>query len=336
VVHFGFHYVDGATKSTHLARLVRDQVVRSHQAMLQFAQHMHARSICLGYEATRSGRENVQELALAEMAAFSGGGGFSARGEPQAKYRRFFKSHPELFDGWRQTAPAAVLYAHWGANPLAHVRPFGRPMIHDYLARSHRPFVALVDASLPEKADGLAGFGVIYLQSAAYEMSEQQLQALREWVSRGGCLVLANEAITLNGQPASELFGTDKGHPAGGTRGVALWSWDEPTTPTPMIAPTEGLARNLRFVVYRKDDCLALHAVNYNVCLLDEARRVLDVEPTPISLPLPADWAAVKGTCYDPDAEPQPVECTVAHGTASFTLPRTHVYKIVLVERTGP
>jgi hypothetical protein len=79
-VHFGFHYTDGSTSNAHLARLVRDQLVRSHQATLQFTQHMRARSICLGYEATRSGRENVQELALAEMAAFSGGGGFSARG----------------------------------------------------------------------------------------------------------------------------------------------------------------------------------------------------------------------------------------------------------------
>ena len=338
VVHFGFHYVDGGTKNTHLARLVRDQMVRSHQAMLQFAQHMQARSICLGYEATRSGRESVQQLALAEMAAFSGGGGFSSRGEPQAKYGRFFKSHPALFDGWRQTAPAAVLYAYWGGNPFSHVRPYGQPTIHDHLARSHRPFVALVDASLPQAVGELAGFRVIYLQSAGYEMSERQLQTLYEWLSLGGCLVLANEAITLNGQPACELFGVDKERPvrARGRGKVALWSWNEPTMPTPAIAPTDGLERNLRFAVYRKLDRLALHAVNYNVCLLDEARQVLDVEPTPISLPLPNGWAAVKGTCYDPDVKPQPVECTVADGAASFTLPRTHVYKIVLLERTGP
>jgi hypothetical protein len=99
-----------------------------------------------------------------------------------------------------------------------------------------------------------------------------------------------------------------------------------------MIAPVDGLERNLRFAVYSRGDRLALHAVNYNVCLLDEARRVLDVGPTPVELPIPAGWTAVKATCYDPDAEPQPIECSVDRDIVRFTLPKTHVYKIVLVE----
>jgi len=337
-VHFGFHYVDGGTSNTHLARLVRDQMVRSHQAMLQFVQQMHARSICLGYEATRSGRENVQELALAEMAAFSGGGGFSSKGEPQAKYRAFFQAHPELFDGWKQTAPAAVLYAYWGGNPFSHVRPYGRPTIHDHLARTHRPLVALVDAGLPETAEELSDFRVIYLPSVAYEMTAAQSEALHAWTKQGGCLVFAGEAITLNGTPISELTGLGKEQPVldFGEGKIALWDEDEPTVPTPTIAPSDGLARNLRFAVYGQADRLALHAVNYNVCLLDEARQVLDVGPTPIELPVPADWKAAKATCYDPGAEPQTIECTVSDGTARFTLPGTRVYKIVLLERTRP
>jgi len=336
LVHLGFHYVDGGTANTHLARLARDQLVRSHQAKLQFVQHMQARSICLGYEATRSGRENVQELALSEMAAFSGGGGFSARGEPQAKYRRFFKSYPELFDGWRQTARDAVLYAYWGGNPLSHVRPYGQPTIHDHLARTHRPFVALVDASLPEAADELADFRAVYLGSPAYETLAGSLEALRDWVAGGGCLVLAGETITLNGSPASELFDVDKDRPVQvlGRGKVLLWDWDEPPLVTPAIAPTDGLEGNLRFALYRKAERLALHAVNYNVCLLDEARQVLDVEPTSIELPLPADWAGVKAVCYDPDAEPRPTECAVGDGSVRFTLPSVHIYKIVLLEKT--
>jgi hypothetical protein len=328
--------VDGGTANTHLARLMRDQMVRSHQAKLQFVQHMHARSICLGYEATRSGRGNVQELALAEMAAFSGGGGFSSKGEPQAKYRAFFKAHPELFDGWQQTAPAAVLYAYWGGNPFSHVRPYGRPTLHDYLARTHRPFVALVDAALPETAEALSGFRAIYLPSAGYEVSASQDQTLRDWIARGGCLVLAREGITLNGRPASEVFGIDEDKPAQamGRGKVVLWNWSDPTVPTPAIAPTEGLGRNLRFAVYQKGDRVALHAVNYNVCLLDEARQVLDVEPTPIELPVRAEWKAAKAACYDSDADAQTLACTITDGTARFMLPKTHIYKIVVLERT--
>ena len=43
-----------------------------------------------------------QELALAEFAAFSGGGGVSGKGPAQAKYRKFLKKHHRLFDDWQQ------------------------------------------------------------------------------------------------------------------------------------------------------------------------------------------------------------------------------------------
>jgi len=335
LVHFGFNYVDGPRHS-HLARLTRGQLCRTHQAKMQFVQHMHARSIFLGYDASRSGRENVQELALAETAAFSGGGGFSARNKPQAKYRAFFKKHPELFDGYRQAAPAAILYARWGSNPFSHVRIYGQPTIHDHLGQTHRPYVALVDASLPEKSDALAVFRVIYLEAAEYELSAPQLAALRKYVEDGGCLVLADTTQTINGRPAAELFGVSHDRPTAksGRGTVALWQWEKPLVPTAAVAPGDGRRGNLRFALYRKSDRLAMHVVNYNVCLLDKARRrVLDVEPTPLEIPVPADWTAAQATCFDPDAEPQAIDCTVADGTARFTLPKTHICKIVLLEK---
>jgi hypothetical protein len=269
------------------------------------------------------------------MAAFSGGGGFAARGEPQAKYRRFFKAHGELFDGWQQTAPAAMLYAYWGGNPFSHVRPYGQPTMHDWLGRTHRPFVALVDGNLCEAASEMAGLRVIYLPSVGYEMSAAQLQAVLDWVTQGGWLVLGNERISLNGKPASELFGIDQQHAARarGRGKVVLWDGSDPAATTPMVAPTGGLVRNLRFAIYGQGDRLAVHVVNYNVCLLDEARQVLDVGPTPVELPIPAGWTAAKAVCYDPDAEPQPIACDVDGGRARFLLPETHVYQIVLLER---
>ena len=99
------------------------------------------------------------------------------------------------------------------------------------------------------------------------------------------------------------------------------------------IAPSDGLRRYLRFGLYRKGDGLALHAVNYNVCLLDEARRVLQVEPTPLEVPLPEGWTAAQATCFDPDAEPVRLRCTVAEQTARLLLPEMRIYKIVLLER---
>lgn len=324
LVSLGFTYTDAGHVRLFpkVAPLALDRICRTHTASQLFAQHMHARQIFLGYEAGREGFENVQELALAEMAAFSGGGGFSGSGAPQAKYRALFKKHPELFAGWQMTAPAAVLYAHWGRNPLGYIRPVAQPTIQEYLAETHRLYVSLIDASLPDSAAPLAAYRVIYLQSPAYEVSPLQRDALRQYVAGGGHVVVANQNITLNGEPIDKVLGPGK---------TSLWDWKTPSAPTESIAASRGRQKNLRFALYRRDNQLALHAVNYNVCLLDPQKRILDVEPTALRLPLPAGWSAVTARCFDPDAAPEEVPCRVSDGTAMLTLPRIHVYKIVLI-----
>jgi hypothetical protein len=294
----------------------------SHLAEWLFAQHMHARTMSVDYDVLRDGWGNVQELALAEMAAFGGGGGLDGAGSPQALYRSFFRQYPELFAGWQPTAPAAVLYGYWCTkNPLETHRPVTHSRITDVLAAGHRPFVALVDASLPAAADELAGFAVIYLGSPSYEMSSDQLRALGEYAGR---IVLVDRDVVINGRPAIELIRGER---------VTVWDPKRPTTPTPAIAPTDGVRKNVYFAIYRKADRLAVHAVNYNVCLLDPQRKVLEVEPTPLCLPLPAGWKAAGATCFEPGVGPQSVPCRVADGIAQLTLPKLHIYKIVLLDR---
>jgi len=343
-VHFGFRYtdeshLDAANRRLHVAPLSRGRICRTHVAELLFSQHMPARSIYLGYDARRS--DNVQELALAEMAAFSGGGGFSARGAPQAKYRAFFKKHADLFDGWQPTATAAVLYASWGRNPLNTQHPLPEPTIHEHLAASHRLTVALIDAALPERAGDLGRFRVLYLPSPAYEMDPAQAAALRAYLKAGGSVVLGDETVTINGEPASGLLGAGKVlvwdwrqvEPAAGTRPRGGILPQRRLAPTPAVARAGGRARNLRFALYQKGETLALHVVNYNVCLLDEAKKVLEVEPTPVRVPLPDGWAAAKATCFDPGMAPATVPCAVAAGAAGLTLPKMRIYKIVLIEK---
>ena len=89
----------------------------------------------------------------------------------------------------------------------------------------------------------------------------------------------------------------------------------------------------MRFAVYRQADRLALHAVNYNVCLLDRDRRVLDVKPTDVCLPVPEGWTRASAQCFDPDSPPQAIPCRVENGKLLLTLPELHVYKIVLLTR---
>ena len=339
-VFIGFRYTDdGHAEVTrnrpHLGKLAWGRVCRSHQAELLYTQHMRARSIYLGYEAIKKGWENVQELALAEMAAFSGGGGFSGRGGPQAKYRAFFKSHADLFDGWQQTAPAAVLYATWGSNPLSPGRPNSTPTIHGHLGRTARLFVALRDTALPDRTADLAGLGAIYLQSPAYEMVPGQIEGLRDYVRQGGQVVLGSTAVRINGRSAMTVLGADgKAAEHALDKGkVSLWRSDRPVLPTQPVTTTDGLRGQLRFALYRKADRLALHVVNYNVCLLDASKRVLDVPVTPIRIPLPDGWRSATATCFDPDATAGSVPCTAAGGAVRFELPKTHVYQIVLIEK---
>lgn len=325
-ISFGFRYTDDSHPETTLRpwldKLTWGIVCHTHMANLLFARRMEAKPIYLNYEARRSGWENVQELALAEMAAFSGGGGLAGRGEPQAEYRAFFKKYPELFDGWEPTADAAVLYAYWGPNPLDTHKPWPRPTIADHLGATHRPFVALVDRFLPEKAATLARFRVIYLPSPAYETSETQLAALHDFARRGGHLVVTADKMLINGAPAEQRF--------------VRWSWERPVAPTASLAPNDGLRRNLRFALYRKGDRLALHAVNYNLCLLDPEKKVLEVPPTQVTVPLPNGWTTTVATCYSPDAHPRELRCRLAHGAARFVLPRTRIYHIVVLEKKTP
>ena len=267
--------------------------------------------------------DNLQELALAEMAAFSGGGGVTSEGRPQAIYRTFFKKHADLFAGWRPTAPAAVLYAYWGPNPLSPYHGNHPPTTHERLITSHRPYVALIDARLPERAKELADFRVLYLESPAYEMSPPQLGALGDY-ARHGRLVLGDRRTTINGRPIIELLGTER---------VAIWDAKRPALPTAAVAPTAGLQQNLRFAIYQKGDRLAVHAVNYNVCLMDRQKKLLEVEATPLSIPLPAGWKSAQATCFDPSAAPVVLPCHVADGAIRLRLPKVHIYKIVLLER---
>ncbi len=327
LVHFGFRYTDDShlpevELHPSLSPLLGDNLCRTHQAELLFTQHMRARTIYLGYEASRSAWENVQDLALAEMAAFGGGGGFSGRGGPQAKYRAFFKRYPQLFAGWRQTAPAAILYSYWGPNPLSPQRPFGGASISARLGSDHRLFAALVDSGLPQNAERLSEFSTVYLVSPRYEMSRRQLSALNNFVAGGGRLVLGKDTIKINGRPAAKVL--DK---------TAAWDWASPCEATAAIAPVDGPRRNLRFALYRKGDCLALHVVNYNVCLLNKGKKIIDVPPTPVEVPLPPGWNAATAYCFDPDSNRARLNCTVSDSVARLTLPKTHVYKVVLLEK---
>lgn len=344
-VGLGFCYTD----ESHLATTNKRPYVvwgeshlrpfcRTHVGTLLYAQYMQeARAIFLGYEARRKGWENVMELGLAEMAAFSGGGGFAASGPVQAKYRKFFKRYPALYAGWQMGGRDAVLLAWWGGNPLNYLRPLSQKPIHEVLSSTHRPMSVLVDATFPTDPKELTAFQTLSLEAPDYDLSESQQKAILEYVRQGGWLIVAHPQVAWNGRPVCESLGISPSQPdrqIGQGRAI-LWNDAQAIFRSAPIGPQDGRRANLRFALYQKEEQLALHVVNYNVCLLDPSKRILEVEETPVQLPLPLPWESVQAVSYCPDLpEPQLLTCKIGEGKVHFVLPRTRMYQVVLLQKT--
>jgi hypothetical protein len=183
--------------------------------------------------------------------------------------------------------------------------------------------VALVDDSMPKRAEELDGFAAIYLESPAYEMSPEQIRAISDY-SRHGRVICTSKDIKINGSDAIPQIGGDR---------VMIWDAQNPLTPTLPIASDDGLQANLRFAIYQKPNRLTVHAVNYNVCLRSAKKAVLDAPPTAMAVPVPTDWKGAAAVCFSPESNPEKLQCTIESGVARFTLPKLHIYKLVLLER---
>ena len=337
-INLGFTYSDPghSLKIPYEFNLFPDQACQTHMVELLFTQHMHAKPIYLCY-AYKKNSEYTAELNLAEFAAFSGGGGVTASGLAKTKYRKFFKKHLDLFVGWQQTAPTAVLFSRWGRNYLSHAHICSSHTIANRLAINHHPFVALIDATLPESSTCLTKYKAICLDTPTYEMASSQFQALNDYVKQGGSLFFANGQITINGRSVSDIFNLSRNKPAAkmGHGRISIAQWKNPPLHTPPVTSSDGVRRNMRFALYYKGNSLALHAVNYNVDIFGTEASMTEVDPLPITLPVPKSWTKAKVTCFDPDNDPQELRCRIENNTVHFIMPITHIYKIVLLEKTS-
>jgi hypothetical protein len=52
-----------------------------------------------------------------------------------------------------------------------------------------------------------------------------------------------------------------------------------------------------------------------------------------LDIALPEGWTAVSATSFDPDAEPESLDCAAERGRVRLTVPSIHLYKIILLER---
>ena len=115
------------------------QAHATHIGQLLFSVHSPARAILLDYACLKPGQEAMQELGMAQCAAFGNGAALAARGEPLRKYGGFFKRSAVLYDGAEQYADIGLLYAFWGQNPGNMWRPGKAPSTAEVLSGRHRP-----------------------------------------------------------------------------------------------------------------------------------------------------------------------------------------------------
>ncbi len=298
---------------------------RTNLADLACSFNSGCRTISLDYEHVKKGRERIQELAIAEGAAAGGRHTVNTRGEPQRKYWRFFHDHGEVSAGLKPYGDVKILYAYWGGNPGSVGRNEDRT-IHGYLSANHVLFTGLVDRDL-EPAD-LAGAGTLVMVCRNYDLTAEQIAAIRDFVALGGRLILGHEDVTINFAPMADVM-------PGAFKTARKWSWEQPPRLGPALCPAKGRLRGVRFAAFIEPSAeprrLVLHALNYNVSLVETSIGTLTpVAGCTVDLPVPEDWGTVTATVYDPDAEePLTIDCRVADGVARMTLPELAIYQVI-------
>lgn len=330
-----YRYTDGVqpkttTRIKQNCPLVPDAFYSTHLGPLQYLMNTETHPLLLDTFALKPGNEAIQELELAEFAAFSRGGGLAGNGESQAKYGRFAERHHRLLNGLAPVGDAGILYAFWGPNPGKMEKALTRT-IADELSQGHVLWVPLLDSRL--SPEDLAGKRALYAVCPYYEMDESQMDILRKFLAAGGSIVLEHRDCRINGRPFAEALGCEL-RVNGAEKGeVALWNWENPPLSGRRIASDENRLKGLRFSAAidssDKPEFMTLHAVNFNVVYGDKAGMVFPLENTAISLSLPAGCAAQSVTLHDPDSESAPVEFRQEGDILHFTIPSIRIYKLI-------
>ena len=187
---------------------------------------------------------------------------------------------------------------------------------------------SLLDRNLELSDISPAAGKTLILVAGNYELSEQQIDLLRDFVRHGGRLIVENPDMRINFLPHADVLGdaADK---------VLTWDWHNPQEIGPAMLSSMGRLRGVRFTAFCEPGPatrrIVLHAVNYNVtALAANPGIVTPMNDLTLRLPVPRDWAAAGVVVYDPDRE-EPLEaaCEVQDGIAVLTLPPLRIYQMV-------
>lgn len=294
-------------------------IYQTHIGQLLLTMHAGARTVLLDYQCLRKGREKVQELGLAECAAFSSGSTIAARREPRRKYARFFRQKKHLYAGFEPYADIGLLYSYWGFNPEA----MGQRASTDAtpaedLASRHRLIKVLMDRTL--SAADLKQLNALVLCGDRLEMSDEQMAAVRAFAEAGGKLYVFRPQTTINNLPLSILGKTEEWKPGRDVPGM------------PPFIEAERFSRGLRFSAFTKleDERMVLHVVNYNVAIGETPAVLTNVEGVRVTLNLPPGRAVQFVRLHDPDhPSVSNLRFTSSHGQVTATIPRVRTYAVL-------
>jgi hypothetical protein len=317
---------DAANRVLISDRLTMGAVYRVNLPGLSLTYNSRCKTIALTRGILGKGREAIEELALAEGGAAGGRHAVQSKGEPQKKYWRFFHRYGKVGAGLVPWGPVTILYSYWGPNP-GNIGGEPTQTIAEYLSAHHVLFRGLVDRDLAAADLGEDNASIVILVCGNYDLTAEQVAALRH-CAQGGRLLVEKAETTVNFAPLHEALGIPQSS-------IKVWDWDNPPALAPELCEAQGNLQGVRFTCFAEPTAapkrLVIHALNYNVSLVGESVGQLSpITGLKLRLPLPQGWAGARATVYDPDAEqPCEAQCVVKDGTLEVGLPNLRIYQMI-------
>ncbi|MHB8996222.1 MAG: hypothetical protein ACYC63_13330 [Armatimonadota bacterium] len=274
------------------------------------------------------------ETGMAEMAAFSNGGGFLLRplydqyGDVMRKWRKFTEAHADLYRDKEPYAQVGIVCfpqqnLYRNATHIARVKSLTAA-----LADCHVLFdYVLEDQVTPEN---LRKYALLLVPDVPV-MSVAQAQAIKDYRAGGGQTVLignnaqADERLQPYPQPA--LGDCDLPQPP-----TSAGMWDllgQRKLQSLALLPPRSNDRTW-FNAFASPDgrTVYLHVVNYDMLLGREASPVDEKADLQVTPPLPAGMRLADALVYDPQ-QSEPTKLTPRQGRLS--LPPLHAYQLVVI-----
>ena len=289
---------------------------------------------------------NTAVLAMAEPAAFGGGGCYAPVGGAQDLERAIALMN-DFFDANRGLLAGKYPFGRVGVLGFALPNYFddatayaATGQVLKLLMRAH----ILADI-IPERVftpDWIARWPALVVPHVRI-MSDSQLQALVDYAKAGGKLVLLGSEIATRDQlgrerPAEEIQPLLEA--ASASHGLDFSACVREGGPLHGLALCDReVAPEARFAAYvdhpDRPTELILHAVNYDVQLGTAHGEVGEVENLGLSVPLPPGTAAASATLKAPGDRDISLTVECKADRASLTIPMLHIYGIVHIRLTG-